>query len=190
MPSVTLITYVTLPSASAKERKNILEICKQTDCEIKNLPGMYQLASGDVTVSSLKNVDVEDLLGREPVKMNSEEVTDFLSGKTVLITGGGGSIGSELCRQVASAPGLKQLIIFDIYENNAHAIKLELNDKYRDWGRDCICSGGHDNFCGHRFDGQYGDLPRGYDHKYVYSHFGFNMKITEMQAAIGCRQLL
>ena len=124
--------YIALPSVSAKERKKILDICKQTDCEIKNLPGMYQLASGDVTVNSLKKVDVEDLLGREPVKMNSKEVSNFLSGKTVLITGGGGSIGSELCRQVASVPDLKQLIIFDVYENNAHAIKLELNDKYPD----------------------------------------------------------
>ena len=122
--------YVALPSISAKERKKILDICKQTDCEIMNLPGMYQLALGDVSVSSLKKVDVEDLLGREPVKMNSKEVKNFLSGKTVLITGGGGSIGSELCRQVAKVPDLKQLIIFDVYENNAHAIKLELIDKY------------------------------------------------------------
>ncbi len=122
--------YVALPSISAKERKKILDICKQTDCEIMNLPGMYQLALGDVSVSSLKKVDVEDLLGREQVKMNSKEVRNFLSGKTVLITGGGGSIGSELCRQVAKVPDLKQLIIFDVYENNAHAIKLELIDKY------------------------------------------------------------
>lgn len=122
--------YVALPSISAKERKKILDICKETDCEIMNLPGMYQLALGDVTVNSLKKVEVEDLLGREPVKMNSKEVRNFLEGKVVLITGGGGSIGSELCRQVAKAPGLKQLIIFDVYENNAHAIKLELMDKY------------------------------------------------------------
>ena len=122
--------YIALPSVSAKERKKIIDICRQTDCEIMNLPGSYQLALGDVTVSSLKKVDVEDLLGREPVKMNSREVREYLEGKIVLITGGGGSIGSELCRQVAKAPGLKQLIILDIYENNAHAIKLELKDKY------------------------------------------------------------
>ena len=124
--------YIALPSISAKERKKIIDICRETDCEIMNLPGMYQLALGEVSVSSLRKVDVEDLLGREPVKMNSKEVRESLEGKAVLITGGGGSIGSELCRQVAKAPGLKQLIIFDIYENNAHAIKLELTDKYPD----------------------------------------------------------
>lgn len=124
--------YIALPSIPAKERKKIIDICKQTDCEIMNLPGMYQLALGDVSVSQLKKVDVEDLLGREPVEMNSKEVTEYISGKTVLITGGGGSIGSELCRQVAQIQGLKRLIIFDIYENNAHAIKLELMDKYPD----------------------------------------------------------
>ena len=93
---------------------------------------MYQLVLGDVNVSSLKKVEAEDLLGREPVKMGGREVREFLSDKSVLITGGGGSIGSELCRQVASVNNLKQLIVFDIYENNAHAIKLELNDKYPD----------------------------------------------------------
>ena len=124
--------YVAIPSLSSAEKKKILDICKETDCELKTLPGMYQLVLGDVTVSSLRKVEVEDLLGREPVKMGSHEVRDFLEDKTVLITGGGGSIGSELCRQVASVEGLKRLIIFDIYENNAHEIKLELSDKYPD----------------------------------------------------------
>ena len=122
--------YLAIPSVSSREKKAILDICKETDCELKNLPGVYQLVLGDVSVSSLKKVDVEDLLGREPVKMGGHEVREFLTGKTVLVTGGGGSIGSELCRQVASVEGLKKLIVFDIYENNAHAIKLELNDKY------------------------------------------------------------
>lgn len=124
--------YIALPSIPAKERKEIIDICKQTDCEIKNLPGMYQLAVGDVSVNALKNVDIEDLLGREPVRMNPKEVTEYLSGKTVLVTGGGGSIGSELCRQVAKVPDLKRLIIFDVYENNAHEIKLELTDNNPD----------------------------------------------------------
>lgn len=122
--------YIAIPSVTAKERKEIIEICRQTDCEIKNLPGMYQLVLGNVSVSNLRKIDVEDLLGREPVKMSSKEVREFITGKTVLVTGGGGSIGSELCRQVAAVPGLKRLIIFDIYENNAHAIRLELLDKY------------------------------------------------------------
>ena len=124
--------YIALPSIKASERKKIIDACRETGCEIMNLPGVYQLALGDVTVNSLKKVDVEDLLGREPVKMNSREVREYLAGKTVLVTGGGGSIGSELCRQVAKAPGLKRLIIFDVYENNAHEIKLELTDKYPD----------------------------------------------------------
>ena len=122
--------YIAVPSIPAQERKKILEICRQTECEIMNLPGMYQLALGEVSVNSLKKVDVEDLLGREPVKMNSHEVREYLKGKTVLVTGGGGSIGSELCRQVAKVPALKQLIIFEMYENNAHEIKLELQDQY------------------------------------------------------------
>lgn len=129
--------YIALPSVSAKERKVIIDICRQTDCEIMNLPGMYQLALGEVSVNSLRKVDVEDLLGREPVKMNSREVREFLTDKVVLITGGGGSIGSELCRQVAKAP-IRQLIIFDIYENNAHEIKLELLDKYPEMNLEVI----------------------------------------------------
>ena len=124
--------YIAIPSITAKERKEIIEICQQTDCEIKNLPGMYQLVLGNVSVSNLKKIDIEDLLGREPVKMNSREVREYLEDKTVLVTGGGGSIGSEICRQVALVPGLKRLIIFDIYENNAHGISLELKDKYPD----------------------------------------------------------
>ena len=122
--------YIAVPSISSKERKKIIDICKETGCELKTLPGVYQLMLGDVTVKSFRDVDVEDLLGREPIKMGSKELREYLEGKTVLITGGGGSIGSELCRQVAGVKGVKSLIIFDIYENNAHAIKLELMDKY------------------------------------------------------------
>lgn len=123
--------YVALPSARTEDRKNILNICKETGCELKSLPGIYQLANGEVSVERMKHVDVEDLLGREPIKVDLDEIFQYLQGKVILVTGGGGSIGSELCRQIA-AHRPKQLIVFDVYENNAHAIGLELRDKYPD----------------------------------------------------------
>ena len=123
--------YLAIPSATAEQRRDILNICKETNCELKNLPGMYQFMLGDITVSKMKKVSVEDLLGREPIKADMKEVFDFLNGKTVLVTGGGGSIGSELCRQIA-AHEPKRLIIFDIYENNAYDIQQELRVKYPD----------------------------------------------------------
>lgn len=121
--------YLAIPSASAVERRDILNICKETECELKNLPGMYQFVTGAVKANAMKEVNIEDLLGREPVKVEMNEIYSFLTGKVILVTGGGGSIGSELCRQIAKN-NPKQLIIFDIYENNAHAIRLELKDKY------------------------------------------------------------
>ena len=121
--------YLAIPSATVQQKRDILAICNETGCEIKQLPGMYQLVTGQLTVSAMKDVSVEDLLGREPVRANMEEVFSFINGKVVLVTGGGGSIGSELCRQIA-AHSPKQLIIFDIYENNAYAIQLELREKY------------------------------------------------------------
>ena len=121
--------YLAIPSATAEQRRDILNICKETDCELKNLPGMYQFVKGEVSVSKMKKVSVEDLLGREPIKADMTEVFDFINGKKVLVTGGGGSIGSELCRQIA-AHTPKQLIIFDIYENNAYDIQMELREKY------------------------------------------------------------
>ena len=121
--------YIAIPSASVQDKKEILEICKETGCELKNLPGMYQLLNGDVTVSAMKEVAIEDLLGREPIRVNMDEIFDYVAGKTILVTGGGGSIGSELCRQLAAhAP--KLLIIFDVYENNAYDIQQELLKKY------------------------------------------------------------
>ncbi len=121
---------ITMPSVSKLEIAKILEICQEIDnCEIKILPGMYQLVKGDVTVSKLRSVEIEDLLGREVVSITSEKIGRFVSGKTVLVTGGGGSIGSELCRQIA-ANGVSQLIIFDIYENNAYSIQQELLKNY------------------------------------------------------------
>ena len=120
--------YVAIPSASAEDRRDLLNICKETGCELKNLPGMYQLVSGDVSVAKMKDVAIEDLLGREPIEMDMSEVYDNLQGKVVLVTGGGGSIGSELCRQVAKH-NPKKLIIFDVYENNAYEIQMELRRK-------------------------------------------------------------
>lgn len=116
---------VALPAASNEQRREILNICKETGCEIKSLPGIYQLTNGEVSLSKMKKVDVVDLLGREPIKVNMDEICTYIEGKVVLVTGGGGSIGSELCRQVAKHHP-KQLVIFDIYENNAYDIEQEL----------------------------------------------------------------
>ena len=121
--------FLAIPSATAAQRRDILDICKETKCELKNLPGIYQFVTGAITAETMKTVAVEDLLGREPVKVNMEEIYRFIAGKVILVTGGGGSIGSELCRQIAKH-NPKQLIVFDIYENNAHAIGLELRDQY------------------------------------------------------------
>ena len=118
-----------IPSASVQTRKEILDICKESGCNLRTIPGTYQLINGDVSVSSLKEVEIEDLLGREPIRINTEEVLGHVGGKVVLVTGGGGSIGSELCRQLA-AHHPKQLIILDIYENNAYDIQQELIRKY------------------------------------------------------------
>lgn len=118
-----------IPSASVQTRKEILDICKESGCKLRTIPGTYQLINGDVSVSSLKEVEIEDLLGREPIRINTEEVLGHVGGKVVLVTGGGGSIGSELCRQLA-AHHPKQLIILDIYENNAYDIQQELIRKY------------------------------------------------------------
>lgn len=118
-----------IPSASVQTRKEILDICKESGCKLRTIPGTYQLINGDVSVSSLKEVEIEDLLGREPIRINTEEVLGHVGGKVVLVTGGGGSIGSELCRQLA-AHHPKQLIILDIYENNAYDIQQELIHKY------------------------------------------------------------
>lgn len=122
---------LTMPSASAKDKRDILNICKETHCEIKSLPGIYQLANGEVLLSKMKSVAIEDLLGRDQIKVDMAEIFNQLKGKTILVTGGGGSIGSELCRQIA-AHEPKQLIIFDVYENNAYEIEQELRRKYKD----------------------------------------------------------
>ncbi|MCM1568133.1 MAG: polysaccharide biosynthesis protein [Roseburia sp.] len=118
-----------IPTANMVTRKEILDICKESGCKLRTLPGMYQLINGEVSVSSLREVAIEDLLGREPIEINTDEVLDFVRGKVVMVTGGGGSIGSELCRQIA-AHRPRQLIILDIYENNAYEIQQELLRKY------------------------------------------------------------
>ena len=118
-----------IPSASAEQRRDILDICKETSCELKNLPSAYSMITDEITAGSVENVKIEDLLGRESVKVDMDEIYSFLAGKVIMVTGGGGSIGSELCRQIAMHQP-KQLIVFDIYENNAHAIGLELRDKH------------------------------------------------------------
>ena len=120
---------VAMPSVERKQVREILDICKETGCKLRSLPGMYQLVNGDISVSKLREVQIEDLLGREPIQVNLEDITGYLNGRVVLVTGGGGSIGSELCRQIAKAKP-KQLIIFDIYENNAYDIQQELKKAY------------------------------------------------------------
>jgi len=122
---------VAMPSASPRQIKEVLDICKQTRCELKRLPGIYQLVNGDVSISSLKEVDVNDLLGREPVEVDLNSILGYVSDKVVMVTGGGGSIGSELCRQIAGH-NPRQLIIVDIYENSAYDIQNELKVSFPD----------------------------------------------------------
>jgi FlaA1/EpsC-like NDP-sugar epimerase len=120
---------IAMPSVSKKEIREIVEICKETVCSLKILPGIYQLMNGEVSVSKLRKVEIEDLLGRESVKVDLKSIMGYIKNKVIVVTGGGGSIGSELCRQLA-AHGPKQLIIIDIYENNAYEIQQELKRKY------------------------------------------------------------
>jgi len=118
-----------IPTLTTKARKDILSICKESGCELMSVPGIYQLVNGEVSVTKLKKVSVEDLLGRDQIKVNLDEILGYVQDKVILVTGGGGSIGSELCRQIATHHP-KQLIIFDIYENNAYEIEQELKRNY------------------------------------------------------------
>ena len=127
---INTIIYA-IPSVSGIARKEYLDIAKETGCKLRMIPGIDQLANGQVSISQIKEVELVDLLGRDPIKVDNEEVFNMITGKTILVTGGGGSIGSELCRQIASHDP-KQLIIFDIYENNAYEIQQELLRKYKD----------------------------------------------------------
>ena len=119
------LIIIAIPTATAKETRRLSKLCLETNCETKILPGIYQMLDGEISVSRLRNVDVQDLLGREPINLNTDEIMGYIKGEVVLVTGGGGSIGSELCRQIASH-NPKQLIILDIYENNAYEIEQEL----------------------------------------------------------------
>lgn len=121
--------YIAIPSASKENKRDIINICSETNCVLKNLPDFYQYANTDINIGSLRDVSVEDLLGREPLRTDMSDVFEMIKDKTILVTGGGGSIGSELCRQIA-AHQPERLIIFDIYENNAYAIQQELREKY------------------------------------------------------------
>ncbi len=118
-----------IPSASAQKRSEILELCSQTGCKLRTLPGIYQLVNGEVSVQKIRDVQIEDLLLRDSVTLESQTKRQYYTGKTILVTGGGGSIGSELCRQIAAC-NPKKLIIFDIYENNAYEIQQELSYEY------------------------------------------------------------
>lgn len=118
-----------IPTAVRQRRAEILAVCNTTGCSLRTLPGIYQLVNGEVSIQKIRDVQIEDLLSRDSVEVNSDEIVDYISGKSVLVTGGGGSIGSELCRQIA-ANGPRRLIIFDIYENNAYAVQQELIRKH------------------------------------------------------------
>ena len=123
------LIIIAIPTATAKEVKRLSKLCLETNCETKILPGLYQMLDGEISVSRLRNVDVQDLLGRDPINLNIDEIMGYIKDEVVLVTGGGGSIGSELCRQIASHEP-KQLIILDIYENNAYEIEQELKRKH------------------------------------------------------------
>ncbi|MBQ6432130.1 MAG: polysaccharide biosynthesis protein [Oscillospiraceae bacterium] len=125
---VSEIVYA-IPAARVKDRKEILRICQSTGCRLKIMPGIFQLANGEVSIQKIREVDIMDLLGRESVEVDLNQIAGYLSGKTVLVTGGGGSIGSELCRQIAQHNPAR-LVIFDIYENNAYEIQQELKRTY------------------------------------------------------------
>ena len=122
---------VAMPSITRSELSEILDICKETSCKLRSLPGMYQLVNGEVSISKLRDVEVEDLLGREPIEVDLDSILGYVKGKKVLVTGGGGSIGSELCRQIASHKPA-QLIILDIYENSVYDVQQELLTRYPD----------------------------------------------------------
>lgn len=128
---------IAIPTLTVESKKDLINICRETGCEVKIMPGIYELINGNVSVSKIRNVEVEDLLGREPVKLSYNEIDKYIKDKTVLVTGGGGSIGSELSRQIAKF-NPKKLIILDIYENNAYDVQMELNSDYKNLNLEVI----------------------------------------------------
>lgn len=125
---VNRIIYA-IPSTTGQNRKDIMNLCKETGCRMQTVPSVSQIVNEEVSVTKLREIEISDLLGRKQILVNMDEITEYIKGKVVLVTGGGGSIGSELCRQVAAREP-KQLIILDIYENNAYDIQMELRKKY------------------------------------------------------------
>lgn len=123
------VIIIAIPTLETEEKTEIINICKKTTCKLQIIPGIYEIIKGEATISRIKDVDVEDLLGRDPITLDNEGIKTYISNKVILVTGGGGSIGSELCRQIA-VYNPKELIIFDIYENNAYDIQNELKYKY------------------------------------------------------------
>ena len=125
------LIVITIPSIDSKNKSEIIEICKNTNCKLQIIPGMYEILSGDATVSRIKDVDLEDLLGRDPIQLDNKGIEDYIKGRTILVTGAGGSIGSELCRQISMFQP-KKLVLFDIYENNVYDIQNELREDFPD----------------------------------------------------------
>ncbi|MBN1056506.1 polysaccharide biosynthesis protein [Clostridium botulinum] len=125
------LILISIPSLDSKNKAEIIDICKKTNCKLQIIPGIYEILSGDANVSRIKDVDLEDLLGRDPIVLDNKGISDYIQGKTILVTGAGGSIGSELCRQI-SVYNPKRLILFDIYENNIYDIQNELKEEFPD----------------------------------------------------------
>ncbi len=117
---------IAMPSADLETKKEILNICKDTKCKMKTMPGIYEIIDGDINISQLRDVNIDDLLGREAIKLKTEHIDKYIKGKIVLVTGGGGTIGSELCRQIAKF-NPEKILILDIYENNAYELEMEFN---------------------------------------------------------------
>ncbi|MGM9935402.1 nucleoside-diphosphate sugar epimerase/dehydratase [uncultured Clostridium sp.] len=125
------LILIAIPSLDAKNKAELIDICKETNCKLQIIPGMYEIISGKATVSKIKDVDLEDLLGRDPIVLDNKGIEDYIKGRTILVTGAGGSIGSELCRQIAAFQP-KRLVLFDIYENNVYDIQNELKEDFPD----------------------------------------------------------